>query len=72
MQRSAESVAQLKKTKLKSEARKTAGKKKAESLKSWHAAMKAARQRLGIEGNSLPKKGTPYHEERKRIQQEHR
>ena len=36
---------------------------KDESLQSWHDAMKAARQRPGITGYSLPKKGTPYDDE---------
>ena len=72
LQRPAENVAKFKKMKVKSEAYKKASQKKAESLQSWHGAMKTARQRLGIKGNILPKKGTPYYDECKRIQQERR
>jgi len=56
--------------KAKNAARSKAGKEKSHVLHRWHVSLKAARNKLGITGNTFPKKGTPLYTECKRLMAE--
>ena len=55
---------------IKSHRRAKNGYKHSANLKPWQACMKAARENLGIVGYMLPKKGTAYYDECKRLMRE--